>query len=124
MIYQMHLTISSLDYLLIIPISLPRREVIKEELETLVNIELSRVKEWWNSNKLSINFSKTNSMIVKSARKEDMQIDIKIPNRNDLYVSRKDHIKVIPQFCIAHFCCAYPKTIYCIIYEVRLKCNE
>jgi hypothetical protein len=68
-----------------------------QELETLMNTEISKVKEWCNSNKLSINFSKTNFMIVKSARKKDMQIDIKIQNADGSCVSleRKDHIKYL-----------------------------
>ena len=32
--------------------------------------------------------------------------------------------KLIPQFCIAHFYCAHPKTIYCIIYQVRGRLFE
>jgi hypothetical protein len=60
-----------------------------------MNTEIAKVKEWCNSNKLSINFSKTNFMIAKSARKKDIQIDIKIQNANGSRVSleRKDHIK-------------------------------
>jgi hypothetical protein len=68
-----------------------------QELETLMNTEISKVKEWCSSNKLSINFSKTNFMIVKSSRKKDMQIDIKIQNADGSRVSleRKDHIKYL-----------------------------
>ena len=37
-------------------------------LETLMNSELEKVKEWCDVNKLSINMSKTNFMIIKSVR--------------------------------------------------------
>ena len=41
-------------------------------LEALMNSELEKVKEWCDVNKLSINMSKTNFMIIKSTRKKDM----------------------------------------------------
>ena len=56
-----------------------------KELERTVNAELIKVKNWCNVNKLSINFTKTNLMIVKSVRKRlDMPIDIVLPDKNGL----------------------------------------
>ena len=40
-----------------------------KSLEALINSELEKVKEWCDVNKLSINLSKTNYMIIKSSRK-------------------------------------------------------
>ena len=40
-----------------------------KELERTVNAELIKVKNWCNVNKLFINFTKANFMIVKSVRK-------------------------------------------------------
>ena len=42
-----------------------------KSLETLMNSELEKVKEWCDVNKLSINMSKTNFMIMKSSRKKE-----------------------------------------------------
>lgn len=39
-------------------------------LEKIVNIELKRVKIWCDVNRLSMNFSKTNFMIIKSPKKK------------------------------------------------------
>ena len=61
-------------------------------LETLVNTELGKIKEWCDINKLSINFKKTNFMIVKSVRKKQVNIDVKIGNQSIL---RTDHIKYL-----------------------------
>ena len=40
-------------------------------LEKIVNSELKKVKIWYDVNRLSINFSKTNFMIIKSQKKKD-----------------------------------------------------
>ena len=53
-----------------------------KSLETLMNSELEKVKEWCDVNKLSINMSKTNFMIIKSSRKKDMNIDIHIKTKD------------------------------------------
>lgn len=37
-----------------------------KNLETLINAELRKVKDWCNINKLSINLTKTNYMTIKS----------------------------------------------------------
>ena len=37
-------------------------------------------------NKLSINFSKTNFMIVKSRQKRDSEVNIKIENENGTFI--------------------------------------
>ena len=62
-----------------------------------MNSELEKVKEWCNVNKLSINMSKTNFMIIKSTRKKDMPVNIQIRNidgtRHPLV--RKNHIKYL-----------------------------
>ena len=51
-------------------------------LEQLINTELKKVKLWCDVNKLSINFSKTNFMIVKSPRKKDLAVNIKIESED------------------------------------------
>ena len=40
------------------------------ELQSLINQELSKVKEWCDLNKLSINLTKTNYMIIKSPKRK------------------------------------------------------
>ena len=51
------------------------------ELETLVNQEILKIKEWCDVNKLTINFKKTNYMIIKSPKKKmHNTFDIKILN--------------------------------------------
>ena len=47
-------------------------------LEKIVNSELKKVKIWCDVNRLSINFSKTNFMIIKSSKKKDDQVNINI----------------------------------------------
>jgi len=71
-----------------------------ENLTSLANImnqELIKVKSWCDVNKLSINTTKTNFMIVKSQRKKDEQIDIKIPSVNgvEMPIERKKCIKYL-----------------------------
>ena len=51
-------------------------------LQQLINTELKKVKLWCDANKLSINFSKTNFMIVKSPRKKDLGVNIKIESED------------------------------------------
>lgn len=68
------------------------------ELESLVNEELIKVKEWCNQNKLSINLKKTNFMIIKSPwKKLTYSPDIKIYNDDGTSTSleKKDHIKYL-----------------------------
>ena len=45
-----------------------------------MNSEQAKVKKWCDINKLSINMSKTNFMIIRSARKRDMEISLNISN--------------------------------------------
>ena len=69
-----------------------------KELERTVNAELIKVKNWWNVNKLSINFTKTNFMIVKSVRKRlNIPIDIVLPDKNGLlfHLKQQDYIKYL-----------------------------
>ena len=53
-----------------------------KSLEILINSELEKVKEWCDVNKLSINFSETNYMIIKS-RKTSENIEIKLQSMMD-----------------------------------------
>ena len=66
-------------------------------LELQMNLELRKVKEWCDINKLLINFKKTNYMIVKSPRKKNVNVNINITNRDGSCHSleRKDHIKYL-----------------------------
>ena len=68
-----------------------------ESVETLMNSELNKVREWCDTNKLLINKSKTNFMIIKSARKKDLNVDIRIKRNDGSYLSlnRKDHDKYL-----------------------------
>ena len=53
------------------------------ELQSLINQELSKVKEWCDLNKLSINLTKTNYMIIKSPkRKTNIIWDVKLTNND------------------------------------------
>ena len=51
-----------------------------KSLEGLMNSELAKIKKWCDINKLAINMAKTNFMIIKSARKRDMEISLNISN--------------------------------------------
>ena len=68
-----------------------------KSLELQINLELKKVKEWCDINKLSINLKKTNYMIVKSPKKKNMNVNINITNRDGSCHSleRKDHIKYL-----------------------------
>ena len=48
------------------------------DLEHVMNSELAKVKRWCDINKLSINMTKANFMIVKSTRKKDIPISLNI----------------------------------------------
>ena len=53
------------------------------ELQNLINHELSKVKEWCDLNKLSINLKKTNYMIIKSPKKKtNITWDVKLTNND------------------------------------------
>ena len=56
-------------------------------LEDVLNSELAKVKRWCEINKLSINMSKTNYMIVKSTRKKDIRISLNIRNSDGSFYS-------------------------------------
>ena len=49
-----------------------------KDLEETVNSELKKPKIWGDVNRLSINFTKTKFMIIKSSKKKDDQVNIKI----------------------------------------------
>ena len=68
-----------------------------KNLETLINSELGKVKVWCDVNKLSINFIKTNYMIIKSNRKASSSIEVKLQNidGSSYLLDRKDHIKYL-----------------------------
>ena len=68
-----------------------------KSLEQLINSELKKVKLWCDANKLSINFSKTNFMIVKSPRKKDSVVNIKIESEDGTssLLERKDRVKYL-----------------------------
>ena len=40
-----------------------------DELEDLMNIELGKLKEWFNVNKLSLNVAKTEFMVISSRQR-------------------------------------------------------
>ena len=62
-----------------------------------MNHELILVKNWCDTNKLSINLKKTNFMIIKSTRKKlTTQFHIKLPcNDSDFFLEQKDSIKYL-----------------------------
>ena len=60
-----------------------------KSLEQLVNTELKKVKLWCDTNKLSINISKTNFMIVKSPRKKNLAVNIKIESEESIELNTK-----------------------------------
>ena len=66
-------------------------------LGQLINTELKKVKLWCDTNKLSINFSKTNFMIVKSPMKKDLAVNIKIESVDGTssLLERKDRVKYL-----------------------------
>ena len=68
-----------------------------KSLERLMNSELAKIKKWCDINKLSINMAKTNFMIIKSARKRDMEISLNISNsdRSSHVLERKQCIKYL-----------------------------
>ena len=65
-------------------------------LEKIVNSEL-KVKTWCGVNRLSINFSKTNFMIIKSQKKKDDQVNINIESADGTInvLQRKQKIKYL-----------------------------
>lgn len=48
----------------------------------LMNSELKKVKVWCDTNKLSINFTKTNFVIMKLPRKKNQEIMLKTENED------------------------------------------
>lgn len=68
-----------------------------KSLEQLIKTELKKIKLWCDANKLSINFSKINFMIVKSPRKKDLAVNIKIESEDgtSCLLERKDRVKYL-----------------------------
>ena len=66
-------------------------------LEKIVNSELKKVKIWCDVTRLSINFSKTNFMIIKSQKKKDHQVNINIESADGTInvLQRKQKIKYL-----------------------------
>ena len=66
-------------------------------LETLINSELEKVKEWCDVNKLSHDLNKTNYKIIKSSRKNSENIEIKLQSMDGSchLLEKKDHIKYL-----------------------------
>lgn len=71
-----------------------------KELETLINHEMAKIKMWCDINKLSINFNKTNFMIIKSPRKKEVNITITLKGKNNTShsIERKSAIKYLGVF--------------------------
>ena len=67
------------------------------DLEHVMNSELAKVKRWCDINKLSINMSKANLMIVKSIRKKDFPISLNVRKSDRSFYSfeRKQCIKYL-----------------------------
>ena len=67
------------------------------DLEHVMNSELAKVKRWCDINKLSINMTKANFMIVKSTRKKDIPISLNIRKSDGSFYSfeRKQCIKYV-----------------------------
>jgi len=65
--------------------------------ETLINTELKKVKDWCDINKLSMNLSKTNYMIIKSSRKRNHEFtnNMQSSNGKNHSLERKDRIKYL-----------------------------
>ena len=68
-----------------------------KDLEEIVNSGLKQVKIWCDVNRLSINFNKTNFMIIKSSKKKDDQININIESADGTInvLQRKQKIKYL-----------------------------
>ena len=68
-----------------------------KDLEEIVNSELKKVKIWCDVNRLSINFTKTNFMIIKSSKKKEDQVNIKTESADGTInaLQRKQKIKYL-----------------------------
>ena len=66
-----------------------------KNLETLINAELRKVKDWCDINKLSINLAKTNYVIIKSSRKRNHEFRIHMQSADGTIhtLERKHRIK-------------------------------
>ena len=84
-----------------------------KSLEHLMNSEL--VKKWCDINKLSINMGKTNFMVIKSARKIDMEIILNINNSDGSshVLERKQCIKYLGVMVDESFTWKYHIAIVC-----------
>ena len=70
------------------------------DLEQLVNYEMVNVKVWCDVNKLSINFKKTNFMLIESKKKKAPNITINLIGQDNSNISleKKDYIKYLGVF--------------------------
>jgi len=66
-------------------------------LEKKINSELKKVKIWCDVNRLSINFSETNFIIIKSPKKKDDQVNVNIGSADGTInvLQRKQKIKYL-----------------------------
>jgi len=65
------------------------------ELQSIVNTELEKVKEWLHFNKLSWNYSKTSYMIVSCKNNQITDFNVKI---NDKTITRTTCVKYLGVF--------------------------
>ena len=68
------------------------------QLETLINQELKKVKEWCDINRLSINFKKINYMFIKSTKKKMANsFKVKMPNKDgsEYTLEKTNYIKYL-----------------------------
>ena len=68
-------------------------------LESAINIELQKVCDWLNANKLTINAKKSNFVIFRPSQKKlSSQINIRIYNNasnSDTFLECKDYVKFL-----------------------------
>ena len=70
-----------------------------KSLESVANIELQKVCDWLNTNKLTINAKKSNFVIFRSSQKKlSYQINIRMNNNasnSDTFLECKDYVKLL-----------------------------
>ena len=73
--------------------------IIRMALESVINIELQKVCDWLNANKLTINAKKSNFVIFRPSQKKlSYQINIRICNnasKSDIFLECKDYVKFL-----------------------------
>ena len=70
-----------------------------KSMETIVNIELSKLSDWLIANKLTFNIKKSNFVIFHPYQKRlDYQIDLKIfdyHSKRHISLERKEYVKYL-----------------------------